>query len=1247
MGTNRYYSPSLQFFKRKAPGVLASGTVEFVRAGTLERLDTYEDENRTVVNPNPIVLDGDGISPVKIYLQALEYDIYIRDKNGATDRVEEGVFFPESPLDFSGIGGGAPSYTAGFGITLNGFEIQADTQDVANRDSPVFLGNPTGPTPAAADNSASLATTEFVQTELNDYAPLVDPVFTGTFVTAPTPPTNAVGNEVVTAQWVVNRVFPIEDTLNIAINAANAAAQSAADADVYAGQAEAARDDALPVINDLALGANSLIKIVADDLLLGALSVISQAPDKAALAAEYADKDEDVPVSGVSPTTFDPASAVDTGTDVITIAGHGFSDGQQLAYGDGGGTAIGGLTDGQTVFVRDRTTNSFKLAATRGGAALDLTSQGGGSAHTLASVYSSKHHDLKARASADDALTSEAGAFIALAGVQERFLPGTYANVGAAIAAGGGVNTIYINSSDNSARRILSVSPASEGILDQTTAAHVAILNTLDGGALPSGVIASQAQAEAGTDNAKSMTPLSVAQSVFYRKKWDTIRLSRHLTLDGATDQRAAFNALASAAHTRPKEFIFDGPLALDLSAGAISRGGPQIWTHESEDYSHGLVLLGVVTSGDLLSVKGNHALELDDGFLVDASAVPATNRTVLPNGASVFGVGARHIFRGRMIGVLNASLTPSTGTGMSLAKAISGQAFDLMSFENFIADDWWRLYFSENADTAKRGLFRFERGRIANIGRSCFVVNAPGSQGAGNQNTIVSFRELDINDYGMDDDAEVALGASSCRRVVFEGVDVRGRGSVAFSLEEIDDAYLDVTARVDHSYHPSKTNAVIHIKANLFASVGDDVYRSNSGVHIASARLKQVGDLTGVANSFGIQLSGVTQTFTFDPQTAGVVDTAGDYFDFANSLENGNLVRYQNGGGTSIAPLTSNSNYYVVEKGVGGANRFKLATSKGGSPINLTSTGAGTSHNVARLVPAAESDALKIDSYSIDGFEQGIYDNSLNNEQAPVSMVGGTIKKGSATGAGVYGARFDEIVTLRNAGAFEDLDIGLYLTVGGVAENAVFKNVANPLFVNNGQGILVDPTFLFGPVLLPASGYAMLHLINGVSGYDATITAKMYSTSVNAPQRRFSAYFAGEEPDINLISSVAGPGIVPTLRATKELTAAAVNAGGTGYAVDDVLTIAGGSLWTGGAAASVRVTAVSSGVITAVEVVHSGEYSADPTTTANSVSGGSGSGATLDLTMKHGLVMSVFNSGSAIVDDVQVLVSGQIEKAA
>ena len=68
-----------------------------------------------------------------------------------------------------------------------------------------------------------------------------------------------------------------------------------------------------------------------------------------------------------------PTSAVNAGTDVITFAGHGLSDTDQITYNQvGGGTLMSNVTNGQTVFVRDKTDNTFKIAATSGGTAIDI-----------------------------------------------------------------------------------------------------------------------------------------------------------------------------------------------------------------------------------------------------------------------------------------------------------------------------------------------------------------------------------------------------------------------------------------------------------------------------------------------------------------------------------------------------------------------------------------------------------------------------------------------------------------------------------------------------------------------------------------------------------------------------------------------------------------------------------------------------------------------------------------------------------
>jgi hypothetical protein len=62
----------------------------------------------------------------------------------------------------------------------------ADVSGAAPLASPALTGNPTAPTPTAADNDTSIATTAFVQGEIAAKAPLASPTFTGD-PKAPTP----------------------------------------------------------------------------------------------------------------------------------------------------------------------------------------------------------------------------------------------------------------------------------------------------------------------------------------------------------------------------------------------------------------------------------------------------------------------------------------------------------------------------------------------------------------------------------------------------------------------------------------------------------------------------------------------------------------------------------------------------------------------------------------------------------------------------------------------------------------------------------------------------------------------------------------------------------------------------------------------------------------------------------------------------------------------------------------------------
>lgn len=65
--------------------------------------------------------------------------------------------------------------------------------------------------------------------------------------------------------------------------------------------------------------------------------------------------------------------------DVFTSAGHGYSDGMSVALlAPGTGSLPSGVSADTIYYVRDAATNTFKLAASPGGAAINLTVDGAG-----------------------------------------------------------------------------------------------------------------------------------------------------------------------------------------------------------------------------------------------------------------------------------------------------------------------------------------------------------------------------------------------------------------------------------------------------------------------------------------------------------------------------------------------------------------------------------------------------------------------------------------------------------------------------------------------------------------------------------------------------------------------------------------------------------------------------------------------------------------------------------------------------
>ena len=86
--------------------------------------------------------------------------------------------------------------------------------------------------------------------------------------------------------------------------------------------------------------------------------------------------------------TFDATDSdvVSISGDTLTFSNHRFVTGQKVTYNDGGGTAIGGLSDG-SYFIIKEDQNTIKLASSASnatsGTAIDLTSGAAGGSHTL------------------------------------------------------------------------------------------------------------------------------------------------------------------------------------------------------------------------------------------------------------------------------------------------------------------------------------------------------------------------------------------------------------------------------------------------------------------------------------------------------------------------------------------------------------------------------------------------------------------------------------------------------------------------------------------------------------------------------------------------------------------------------------------------------------------------------------------------------------------------------------------------
>jgi hypothetical protein len=261
----------------------------------------------------------------------------------------------------------------------------------------------------------------------------------------------------------------------------------------------------------------------------------------------------------------------------------------------------------------------------------------------------------------------------------------------------------------------------------------------------------------------------------------------------------------------------------------------------------------------------------------------------------------------------------------------------------------------------------------------------------------------------------------------------------------------------------------------------------------------------------------------------------------------------------------------------------------------------------------------------------------SASNIQTRIAHTASAVNYVQVTGAAT-GAR--PTISAQGSDAAVDLNFaakgigGIYFQQFSVFGSGKFNNWTtdgavtglSPFLRAGGGDTNVSATF-------GAKGTGAINLAAGSSGVNisngGTVTALTLTT-------RGSNYTS---PTVTISAPTTAGGVQATATAVWGVTAGNLSlaGGGTGYSVNDVLSLVGGTFTV---QATVTVSSVSGGVVTGWSVSQSGNYTVPPSSPV-SVTGGTGSGATFTLAGLGLLTIAVNNAGSGYVEQPTVTFSG------
>jgi hypothetical protein len=622
------------------------------------------------------------------------------------------------------------------------------------------------------------------------------------------------------------------------------------------------------------------------------------------------------PLTLGSADSFDPSAVINAAdvNAITTAAPVGFTNGQAVVYDAGGGSAIGGLKNGQIYYavVDASHPTRFQLAATSGGTPITLTSAGSSSQQQFTAV------NLPAAGT-----TSTAAVVHASGDVDVR--ADSQENVVSVAAAGAGGGTVAFGASIGSYTLIINtLADIGSGatVLAQGNV-HVAA-DDVDAVNMLAGTVTGAGSAAIG---ASIGVPVIIKNTNAY--------IGADTTVDGL-GTRDAFDA-NTGTYTEtfaPSSFNPTTNVTVDTSANEIDLGyNPGFTTGDEVVYDNGGGgTIGGLTSGQVYFVivdATNHnkiklAASKSDALAGTAITLTSTGghfqqsfRKVVPN-THTFNA-ANNVLPGSSANSIKMDATNlntgdaviyHNGGGTSIAGLIDGHTYYVIKKSSS------QIQLAATQADASAG----NAIALGSTGTSSSQSLTPTP--ASGTSPEIFFGRSDVTQSTLADSIDLgyAHGFSTGQALVYHdggGTDIGGltSGQVYYAIVD-----------------PSQPNRI------KLAATPDDATAGNA-----------------IALTPG---SGSSQSFaavadaqrTFDPAATASASANTIDLGYSHGFSTGQAVDYSNGGGSDIGGLTSGNTYYAVVD-PNHPTKLRLAATKddalAGNVLLLTTKGTGSSHTI------------------------------------------------------------------------------------------------------------------------------------------------------------------------------------------------------------------------------------------------------------------------------------------------------------